>query len=92
MSATVAAGLLANLASNAMADAKAAAANEEERKNMFLQNMINRRNNVLAYSDQVQGAKMAGLSPAMLNGATPTVTAPVTKANAHQAENVEICQ
>lgn len=90
MSATVAAGLLANLASNAMADVKAAAANEEDRKNMFLQDMINRRNNVLAYSDQVQGAKMAGLSPAMLNGATPTVAAPVTKPNAHQAENVEI--
>lgn len=90
MSATVAAGLLATLASNAMADAKASAANEDERQNMFMQNMLNRRNNVLAYSDQVQGAKMAGLSPAMLNGATPNVAAPVTKANAHVAENVEI--
>lgn len=89
MSATVAAGVLANLASNAMADAKAAAANEEERKNMFMQNMLNRRNNVLAYSDQVQGAKMAGLNPAMLNGATPNVAAPATKPNAHVAENVE---
>lgn len=90
MSATVAAGLLATLASNAMADAKVQTANENERQNMFLQNMINRRNNVLAYSDQVQGAKMAGLSPAMLNGATPSVAAPVTKANSHVAENVEI--
>lgn len=90
MPATVAAGLLATLASNAMADAKAQAANETERQNMFLQNTLNRRNNVLAYSDQVQGAKMAGLNPAMLNGATPNVAAPVTKANAHVAENVEI--
>ena len=89
MSATVAAGLLANLASNAMADAKAYTQFENEQELMNKQNSLNQHNALMAYSNQVQGAKLAGLNPAMLNGATPQVAAPVSKGNAAMAENVE---
>lgn len=89
MSAAIAGAVLANLASNAMADAKAETAYEREQQLMRQQNRMNQHNALMAYTNQVQGAKLAGLSPAMLNGATPQVAAPVTKGSAPVAENVE---
>lgn len=89
MSGMVAGAILANLASNAMADAKAETQFENEQKLMNKQNSLNKQNAMMAYMNQVQGAKMAGLNPAMLNGATPQVAAPVSKGTAQMAENVE---
>lgn len=89
MSGMIAGAVLANLASNAMADAKANTQFENEQQLMNKQNKMNQHNALMAYMNQVQGAKLAGLNPAMLNGATPQVAAPVTKGNAQMAENVE---
>lgn len=89
MSAAIASAVLANLASNAMADAKAETAYDREQQLMRQQNRMNQHNALMAYTTQVQGAKLAGLSPAMLNGSTPQVAAPVTKGSAPVAENVE---
>ena len=89
MSGMVAGAVLANLASNAMADAKAETQFENEQQLMNKQNAMNQHNALMAYMNQVQGAKLAGLNPAMLNGATPQVAAPVSKGNAQMAENVE---
>lgn len=89
MSAMVAGAVLANLASNAMADMKAQTQFENEQQLMRQQNRMNQHNALMAYMNQVQGAKLAGLNPAMLNGATPQVAAPVSKGNAQMAENVE---
>lgn len=89
MPAAIAGAVLANLASNAMADVKAETAYNREQQLMRQQNRMNQHNALMAYTNQVQGAKLAGLSPAMLNGATPQVAAPVTKGSAPIAENVE---
>ena len=89
MSAAIAGAVLANLASNAMADVKAETAYDREQQLMRQQNRMNQHNALMAYTNQVQGAKLAGLSPAMLNGASPQVAAPVTKGSAPVAENVE---
>ena len=89
MSAAIAGAVLANLASNAMADMKAETAYEREQQLMRQQNRMNQHNALMAYTNQVQGAKLAGLSPSMLNGQSPQVAAPVTKGSAPVAENVE---
>lgn len=89
MPAAVAGAVLANLASNAMADAKAEVAYDREQQLMRMQNRMNQHNALMAYTNQVQGAKLAGLSPAMLNGTSPQIAAPVTKGSAPVAENVE---
>lgn len=86
---SVLAGLAAGAASNAMAEWHAGNQFRRESYLMDKQNQMNRANALSAYSDQVQGAKMAGLSPALLNGQTPNVASPVSKGTVSQAENVE---
>lgn len=88
----IAGGILAGMISNVAADQKANEQFEREQQLMRMQNRMNQHNALMAYSNQVQGAKLAGLSPAMLNGATPQVAAPVSKGTAQMAENVEFDQ
>lgn len=88
----IAGGVLAGMISNVAADQKANEQFEREQQLMRMQNRMNQHNALMAYSNQVQGAKLAGLSPAMLNGATPQVAAPVSKGTSQMAENVEFDQ
>lgn len=54
---------------------------------MAMQNRMNNQNAMAAYSQQVQGARMAGLNPAMMQGMSATPTT-VTKGNSSKAETV----
>lgn len=90
MPATVLAALAGNAISNATSEWHANKQFNREKQLMNMQNDMNRANALDAYSQQVQGAKMAGLSPALLNGQTPQVAAPVTKGSVGMGENVEI--
>lgn len=89
MAGTVLAALAAGAASNAMSEWHADNQLNREKQLMNKQNAMNRANALDAYSQQVQGARMAGLSPAFLNGQSPTIAPPVTKGNVGLAENVE---
>lgn len=87
---TVLAGLAGNMVSNATSEWHAGKQMQRETRLMGIQNDMNKANALSAYQNQVQGARMAGLSPALLNGQTPQVAAPVSKGSVSQAENVEI--
>ena len=76
---SVLAGLAGTAASNATSEWHASKQFNREKQLMGIQNDMNRANALDAYSQQVQGLKMAGLSPALLNGQTPNVAAPVSK-------------
>ena len=67
---SVLAGLAGGAASNVMSEWHADNQMKREEKLMNKQNAMNRANALDAYSQQVQGLRMAGLSPAMLNGQT----------------------
>lgn len=86
---TILAGLAGQAASNVMSEWHANKQMNREVKLMDIQNQMNQANALSAYQNQVQGARMAGLSPALLNGQTPQVAAPVSKGSVSQAENVE---
>lgn len=92
MAGTVLAALAAGAASNVMSEWHADEQMKRENKLMNKQNALNRANALDAYSQQVQGARMAGLSPAFLNGQSPTIAPAVTKGSVSQAENVEFDQ
>lgn len=92
MAGTVLAALAAGAASNAMSEWHADEQMKREQQLMNKQNALNRANALDAYSQQVQGARMAGLSPAFLNGQSPTIAPAVTKGSVGQAENVEFDQ
>ena len=87
---TVLAGLASTAASNMTSEMHASRQMQREQRLMGIQNDFNQANALSAYQNQVQGARMAGLSPALLNGQTPQMAAPVTKGSVSQAENVEI--
>lgn len=87
---TILAGLAGTAASNATSEWHANKQMQRETRLMGIQNQMNQSNALSAYQNQVQGARMAGLSPALLNGQTPQVAAPVSKGSVSQAENVEI--
>ena len=86
---SVLAGLAGTAVSNATSEWHASKQFNREKQLMGIQNDMNRANALDAYSQQVQGLKMAGLSPALLNGQTPNVAAPVSKGSVGMAENVE---
>lgn len=86
---TVLAGLAGTAASNATSEWHAGKQMQREIHLMGIQNQMNQANALSAYQNQVQGARMAGLSPALLNGQTPQMAAPVSKGSVSQAENVE---
>lgn len=90
MPATVLAALAGNMVSNATSEWHANKQFNREKQLMNMQNDMNRANALDAYRQQVQGARLAGLSPAMLNGQSPNVAAPVTKGSVGMGENVEI--
>lgn len=87
---TVLASLAGNMASNATSEWHASKQMQREQRLMDIQNDMNNANVLNAYSQQVQGLRMAGLSPALLNGQTPNVASPVSKGSVSQAENVEL--
>lgn len=89
MAGTVLAALAAGAASNAMSELHADNQLNREKQLMNKQNALNRANALDAYSQQVQGLRMAGLSPAMMNGQAPTIAPAVTKGTVGMAENVE---
>ena len=60
---------------------------KREQTLMAMQNRMNNENAVNAYSQQVQGARLAGLNPAMMQGMSATPTT-VTKGNSSKAETV----
>ena len=92
MAGTVLAALAAGAASNAMSELHADNQLNREKQLMNKQNALNRANALDAYSQQVQGLRMAGLSPAMMNGQAPTIAPAVTKGTVGMAENVEFDQ
>ncbi|MBO7694024.1 MAG: hypothetical protein J6T10_15510 [Methanobrevibacter sp.] len=89
MPATVLAALAGNAISNATSEWHANKQFNREKQLMNMQNDMNRANTLDAYRQQVQGARMAGLSPAMLNGQSPTIAPAVTKGSVGMGENVE---
>ena len=90
MPATILAALAGNAVSNATSEWHASKQFNREKQLMNMQNDMNRANALDAYSQQVQGARMAGLSPAMMNGQSPTIAPAVTKGSVGMAENVEL--
>ena len=56
---------------NAMSEWHADQQMAREKKLMNYQNQLNRANALSAYQTQVEGMRLAGLSPALLNGQTP---------------------
>ena len=92
MPATILAALAGNAVSNATSEWHANKQFNREKQLMNMQNDMNRANALDAYSQQVQGARMAGLSPAMLNAQSPTIAPAVTKGSVGMAENVELDQ
>lgn len=85
--------ILANLGlgavNNVMSEWHADQAFKRQKELMSMQNRMNNANAVNAYSQQVEGARMAGLNPAMLNGQQPAVQS-VSQGSAPQGENVEL--
>lgn len=82
-------GILAALASNAMSEMHAGKQYEREANLMNKQNAMNQENVLGAYQNQVNGMKMAGLSPAGAMNQAPSV-ASVSKGSVGMAENVEL--
>lgn len=82
-------GILAALASNAMSEMHAGKQYEREANLMHKQNAMNQENVLGAYQNQVNGMRMAGLSPAGAMNQAPSV-ASVSKGSVGMAENVEI--
>ena len=70
-------------------EAHARRAQKRTQNNMLLQNKLNTANAVGALANQVHGAKLAGLNPAMIGGAQPVV-ASVGLGQGAKAENVEL--
>ena len=91
MLASLAAGAAITGVNNMLSEHHANKAHERQLELMEKQNAMNRANALSAYSMQVQGMRMAGLSPASLEGAgNPNVAAPVSQGSAAQAENVQL--
>ena len=80
--------ILAGLASNAMSEMHAGNQYNREIKLMRKQNAMNQENVLGAYQNQVNGMKMAGLSPAGAMNQAPSVPS-VSKGSVGMAENVE---
>lgn len=85
--------VLANLGlgavNNVMSEWHADQAFKRQKELMNMQQRMNNANAVNAYSQQVEGARMAGLNPAMLNGQQPAVQS-VSQGSAPKGENVEL--
>lgn len=80
--------ILAGLASNAMSELHAQNQYSREASLMRKQNAMNQENVLGAYQNQVNGMKMAGLSPAGAMNQAPSVPS-VSKGSVGMAENVE---
>lgn len=80
--------ILAGLASNAMSEFHAGQQYNRETNLMRKQNALNKANALDAYRTQVEGMKMAGLSPAGAMNQAPTVPQ-TSKGSVGMAENVE---
>lgn len=80
--------ILAGLASNAMSEFHAGQQYNRETNLMRKQNALNKENALDAYRTQVEGMKMAGLSPAGAMNQAPTVPQ-ASKGSVGMAENVE---
>ena len=81
--------ILSNLMSNATAEWHAEKQYERERKLMDAQNAMNNANALDAYRRQVQGLRMAGLSPAAANSQAPQQVT-TSKGSVGMGENVEL--
>lgn len=81
-------GIMAHGVDQMLADKRATKSYNREREMMQMQNSMNKANMVGAPSMQVEGLRMAGFNPAMVNGAGSSPAPTVSKGSSDMAQTI----